>query len=102
MQNNPKNPSENSSVEKISFRDKAEILIDKYTPNFVKNACNKILDILPQRTANWIRQNRFLTICIFYTIKGLFFALVCGFYMPLFGLIFQDNIYQNKTNPIYN
>jgi hypothetical protein len=62
-----------STIEKQSFRERAEIFIDKYTPNFVKRWCNKILDILPNRTANWIREHRFLTICIFYTIKGLFF-----------------------------
>lgn len=62
LENEPKEP----------FKVKAERFIDKYTPNFVKRFCNKVLDILPEKTSHWIREHRFFTICIIYIIRGLF------------------------------
>jgi hypothetical protein len=58
--------------EKQRFSEKAEAAIDKYTPQFLKRFCNWVLELLPERTSNWIRDHRFLTICIIYTVRGLF------------------------------
>lgn len=55
------------------FAEKTEAFILKITPNFVKQLCNKIIDLLPEKIGNWIRNNRFFSICIIYTIRGLFF-----------------------------
>ena len=50
-----------------------ERFIIKHTPQAVKNWLNRMIDKLPPKTASWIRRNRFLSICIVYSIRGLFF-----------------------------
>ncbi len=51
---------------------KLERWIYRNTPQSVKNWLNRQVDKLPPRTANWIRNNKFLTICIVYAFRGLF------------------------------
>lgn len=51
---------------------KLEMWIYDHTPQPVKNWVNRQIDRLPPKTANWIRNNKFLTICIIYTFRGLF------------------------------
>ncbi len=52
---------------------KVERFIVKYTPAPVKHGANWLVDRLPTKWGNWIRNNKFLTICIIYSIRGLFF-----------------------------
>ena len=52
---------------------KVEKFINDHTPQKVKIWLNKFIDKLPPKMAKWIREHTFLTICIVYTIRGLFF-----------------------------
>jgi hypothetical protein len=52
---------------------KVEKFISDHTPQKVKIWLNKFVDKLPPKTAAWIRRHKFLTICIVYSIRGLFF-----------------------------
>ena len=70
-QKKEKKKGEQKKVEKQAGA--VESFIVNNTPQFIKNACNWIIDRLPQRWGIWIRKNKFLTICIIYTIRGLFF-----------------------------
>ncbi len=49
-----------------------ERFIYKHTPQSVKDWLNRMIDKLPPKAAHWIRSNKFLTICIIYSIRGLF------------------------------
>jgi hypothetical protein len=55
------------------FANNVDNFIIKYTPDFLKKFCSWLISLLPNRAENWIRSNRFLTICIIYSIRGLFF-----------------------------
>jgi hypothetical protein len=50
-----------------------ERFIYNNTPQPVKNWVNRMIDRLPPRTAHWVRNNKFFTLCIVYAIRGLFF-----------------------------
>ncbi len=66
----------NTNTEQITSGKKpnaVERFIVNNTPAFVKRAANWLIDKLPEKWGNWIRQNKFFTICIVYTIRGLFF-----------------------------
>jgi len=58
---------------KTSFSQKMETAILKLCPNFLKVFAAKCVSILPDKQASWIKNNKFLTICIIYAIRGLFF-----------------------------
>lgn len=51
---------------------KVERFIVSNTPASIKKGLNWLLDKLPTKWGNWIRTNKFLSICIFYTFRGLF------------------------------
>ncbi len=69
---------------------RVEIFIIKHTPQKVKDILNKLIDRMPPRMGNWVRNNRFLSICIVYSIRGLFFRpsmwAVYGAIAAYFGL----------------
>lgn len=56
-----------------SVSEKIENFISKYTPAPIKRAVNWLIDLLPEKWGNWIRSNKFLSLCIVYSIRGLFF-----------------------------
>ena len=56
-----------------NWTEKLESGILKLCPSFLKKAANRVVNALPEKKANWIRNNKFLSICIAYTIRGLFF-----------------------------
>lgn len=64
-------PKAESRFQKIARQTDEFIL--KYTPNSVINFFDKLTSKLPNRLESWVRSNRFLTICIAFTIRGLFF-----------------------------
>jgi hypothetical protein len=53
--------------------EKMERWVDQYTPEGLKRFCGRVVDLLPKKTANWIRKNKGKSIIIFFTIRGLFF-----------------------------
>jgi len=46
--------------------------IYKHTPQKVKDWLNRQIEKLPPKTGAWIKRHRWLTICIIYSIRGLF------------------------------
>lgn len=64
-------PQENKT--EVSFLKKLEVGILKLCPQFIKTAANKIIGKLPSKYGNWIKNHKFLSICIAYSIRGLFF-----------------------------
>lgn len=59
-------------IRKIKISEKIEGFIIKITPDWLKNFLLKIIHKLPSKYANWILNNKFLSICIVYTFRGLF------------------------------
>jgi hypothetical protein len=57
---------------KLAKPNALERFIINNTPQKVKDCLNKIIDKLPPRLSRWIKSNRFLTICIIYSFRGLF------------------------------
>jgi hypothetical protein len=52
---------------------KMEQWVDHYTPESVKRFCARVVDLLPAKMGDWIRNNKGKSIIIFFTIRGLFF-----------------------------
>jgi len=67
----PKKKIEDDNKE--SFSQKADEFILKYTPKPVIKFFDWLVSKLPIRMEKWIRSNRFITICIAFAIRGLFF-----------------------------
>jgi hypothetical protein len=69
---------------------KVERFIVENTPQKVKDWLNHLINKLPPKMGNWIRNNKFFTICIVYSIRGLFFRpsmwVVYGAIGAYFGL----------------
>ena len=58
--------------EQLIKKSRLEDIIDRRTPIFVKRACVWAINLLPERWATWIFNNKMKSIFIFYTIRGLF------------------------------
>jgi hypothetical protein len=57
----------------MKFSEKCEKAILKICPKFLKDLANKLVSKLPEKQANWLKNNKFFSICIAYSIRGLFF-----------------------------
>ncbi|MDX1949979.1 MAG: hypothetical protein SFT90_05720 [Rickettsiales bacterium] len=54
------------------FSEKIDNFIIKITPEWLKKALLKIINKLPSKYSSWVLNNRFLSICIIYALRGLF------------------------------
>lgn len=56
-----------------TFANKVDNFILRYTPAPIRRFFDWLVSKLPNKAEKWVRSNRFLTICIAYSIRGLFF-----------------------------
>ncbi len=55
-----------------SFSKKIDDFIIKITPEWLKKFLVRIINKLPSKYSAWILNNRFLSVCIIYALRGLF------------------------------
>ncbi len=68
-----KDTNVNKKTKMSKFANKVDIFILEYTPKPIIKFFDWLVSKLPNKAEKWVRSNRFLTVCIGFTIRGLFF-----------------------------